>query len=125
MATENGKGVLSIEAFVPAKDLVLSTKFYQELGFDLVSENSGMNILAIDGHRFFLQDYHVKEWAENQVLQLKVTDVDQWWQRIEQLGLEDRYDGVRLMAPVDQPWGMRELNIIDPAGVCWHVATPI
>lgn len=31
-----------------------------------------------------------------------------------------RFAGARLKEPADYPWG-REVNIIDPAGVCWHV----
>lgn len=31
-----------------------------------------------------------------------------------------RFAGARLKEPTDFPWG-REVNIIDPAGVCWHV----
>lgn len=117
--------VESIEPFLPSRDLATSTRFYEELGFELVSENPGLNVLALGGKRFYLQDVHVKEWAENQMIQLRVSDVDSIWARIEALDLASRYEGVRLLAPQDQPWGVRELNIIDPAGVCWHICSPI
>jgi hypothetical protein len=34
--------------------------------------------------------------------------------------LPGRFSGVRLRQPTDFPWG-REIHIIDPGGVCWHV----
>ena len=59
-------------------------------------------------------------WQENQMLVVEVDDLDLYWSEIESLGLPDRYAGVRLRPPTDYPWG-REVHIVDPAGVCWHV----
>ena len=33
-----------------------------------------------------------------------------------------RYEGVRAAKPRVYPWGLREINLIDPAGVLWHIA---
>ena len=60
------------------------------------------------------------EWQKNQMLTLEVDDLDAYWNEIAGKGLETRFAGVRLKEPTDFPWG-REVNIIDPAGVCWHV----
>ncbi len=60
------------------------------------------------------------EWQKNQMLTLEVDDLDAYWHEISGKELETRFAGVRLKAPTDFPWG-REVNIIDPAGVCWHV----
>ena len=67
-----------------------------------------------------LQDIDVPEWQKNQMLTLEVDDLDAYWNEIAGKGLETRFAGVRLKEPTDFPWG-REVNIIDPAGVCWHV----
>jgi hypothetical protein len=29
---------------------------------------------------------------------------------------------VKAQEPRDFPWGLREVHLIDPAGVCWHFA---
>jgi uncharacterized glyoxalase superfamily protein PhnB len=33
----------------------------------------------------------------------------------------ERYD-VRAKEPTDYSWGVREVHMTDPAGVCWHFA---
>lgn len=37
--------------------------------------------------------------------------------------LERAYTGLKLVPPEEFPW-CREVNLIDLAGVCWHIATP-
>src|SRR5437867_6257691 len=39
---------------------------------------------------------------------------------VSRKGLDRTYPGVRLTGPTDHPWG-REVNLIDLAGVCWHI----
>ncbi len=56
------------------------------------------------------------------MMHLKVADLDAWWEHIVKKDLVRRYDGVRAAAPKVQPWGLREINLVDPAGVLWHIA---
>jgi hypothetical protein len=49
-----------------------------------------------------------------------VDDLDLYWSEIEAKDLPGRFAGVRLRPPTDFAWG-REVHIIDPGGVCWHV----
>jgi predicted enzyme related to lactoylglutathione lyase len=51
---------------------------------------------------------------------LEVDDLDGYWSEIEGKNLARRFPGVRLRPPTEFPWG-RELHIVDPAGVCWHI----
>lgn len=67
-----------------------------------------------------LQDINVPEWQSNQMLTLEVTDLDTYWSELEALDLPAKFPGVKLAPPCDFPWG-REVHIIDPSGVCWHV----
>ncbi len=48
-------------------------------------------------------------------------DLDGYWAQIEAKELAAGYAGVRMRPPTDFPWG-REVHIVDPAGVCWHVS---
>ena len=67
-----------------------------------------------------LQRYYQKDWAENLMLSLQVDDLDAWWAHIDGLDLPGRF-GVRPPAPPKLwPWGLREVHVIDPAGVLWH-----
>lgn len=54
------------------------------------------------------------------MVRLNVDDLATWWETISRKGLDRTYPGVRLSAPTDHPWG-REANLIDLAGVCWHI----
>jgi hypothetical protein len=38
-----------------------------------------------------LQDYFVQEWADNFVMHMMVTNLDQWWAAVSGLNLESRY----------------------------------
>ena len=51
---------------------------------------------------------------------IEVDDLDGYWSEIAPKDLPARFPGVRLRPPTDFPWG-REVHIIDPGGVCWHV----
>ncbi len=107
--------------FVPSgPDFAASLAFFQELGFDKRWENGGLAGLRFGDAYFMLQDIDVPEWQKNQMITYEVDDLDCYWSEIEQLRLEDRYNGVKLKSPTDYPWG-REIHIIDPGGVCWHM----
>ena len=42
------------------------------------------------------------------------------WAELEPLALPSTFANVKVREPTNFPWG-RELHIIDPGGVCWHV----
>jgi hypothetical protein len=107
--------------FVPSgPDFATSLRFFQELGFEKRWENGGIAGLRFGDAYFLLQDIDVPEWQKNQMITYEVDDLDAYWSAIEQLRLADRYSGVRLKPATDYPWG-REIHIIDPGGVCWHM----
>jgi catechol 2,3-dioxygenase-like lactoylglutathione lyase family enzyme len=116
---------IELKTFVPARDFALSQAFYQALGFKPGWVGDGLAYFSHGDHcAFLLQDFYVKEQAENFVMHLLVEDVDAWWQKVldEQLG--ERF-GVRLIPPQDQPWAMRDFVVIDPSGVLWRIAQTI
>lgn len=77
---------------------------------------------ALGNCEFYLQDYYVPDWANNFMLFLEIDDADRWWAWLSGLGLPERYPGVRLKPPENYPWGLREVHLIDPSGVLWHIA---
>jgi len=115
-----------IVTFVPAQDRYAETiEFYKEIGFAVDFTNDSLTGLRLGDCRFFLQNYNWPGADENFMMAMRVEDLDAWWQHLESLNLPDKYPGVQLRAPEDYPWGIREIHLIDPTGVLWHIGVPI
>jgi predicted enzyme related to lactoylglutathione lyase len=111
----------ALHPFVPSGgDFAASLAFFAELGFATLWRHEGLAGLKFGAAFFMLQDIDVPEWQKNQMLTLEVDDLDGYWAEVADKNLGNRYPGVRLRPPSDFPWG-REVHIVDPAGVCWHV----
>jgi predicted enzyme related to lactoylglutathione lyase len=107
--------------FVPSgPDFRLALAFLTELGFETAWEHDGYAGLRYGGAYFILQAADIPEWQTNQMVVIEVEDLDVYWSEIEPKGLAARFPGSRLKPPTDFPWG-REVHIVDPGGVCWHV----
>ena len=107
--------------FVPAgTNFPQSIKFFEALGFDVAWMDAGLAGLRLGGAYFILQNINVPEWQTNQMITLEVNDLDAFWKELDLQDLSSQFQGVKLKAPSDYAWG-REVHIIDPAGVCWHV----
>jgi catechol 2,3-dioxygenase-like lactoylglutathione lyase family enzyme len=113
---------LALRPFVPAKDFETSKRFYQALGFAVTLEDKPIAILKLGSFSFILQDFYNKEAAENQMVQLMVRNVDEWWQRVTPADWETEF-GIKWppRAPAMQPWGMKVGFLADPSGVLWHI----
>jgi len=114
--------VNSIAAFVPSKDFETSRRFYIDLGFEQTWGDDSACGLQIDGQDVILQNYYVKDHAENFMMTLRVDDANAWWERIQALGLKEKYQLGIANPPAMQPWGIVVLYITDPTGVLWHIA---
>jgi uncharacterized glyoxalase superfamily protein PhnB len=115
---------LEIKAFVPARDFALSKQFYQDLGFEVAWSNDGLAYLHRGDCAFLLQDFYLKEHADNFMMHLIVADVDAWWRHVQSKGILAKYN-VRSEPPEDRPWGLRDFALVDPAGVCWRIGQNI
>ena len=107
--------------FLPSKDLALSTRFYEALGFEKLLD-ADVAIFRIGRSEFLLQSRYQKDWAENAMMQLMVDDLDRWWHDIQALDLPGQFGVAPPTPPAVQPWGLRIAYVVDPAGVLWHVA---
>jgi uncharacterized glyoxalase superfamily protein PhnB len=117
--------VLALRPFIPAKDYALSKAFYQALGFAITLEDEHVTILKLGSFSFLLQDFYVKELAENFMVQLMVRNLDTWWERVTAAKLEENFGVKTVRAPAMQPWGMKVGFLADPSGVLWHVAESV
>ena len=70
----------------------------------------------LNGCAFRLQNYYVKDWADNFMFVIGVDDIEAWHQRALELLNSNAYDGMRVIAPelVDS-WLV--LHVTDPTGV--------
>lgn len=117
------EATLGLRAFVPSKDFEKSKAFYCDFGFILEWSKEDLCLFRAGTFSFILQNFYSKEMAENFMMDLRVSDVDGVWESIRDL--PSRHDGVKVRGPRDESWGLREVHIIDPAGVCWHISQPI
>jgi hypothetical protein len=119
---------IELKAYVPAKDLEISKQFYQDIGFTLCWGTEGdLAYFHYGDHGehgkvgFLLQGFYVKEFAENLRMHLLVQNVDAWWAEIQSRRIAEKY-GVRVDAPENMPWNMRDLVLFDPSGVSWRIS---
>jgi hypothetical protein len=111
----------AIFPFVPSgPNFATAIAFFAELGFETAWKNDDLAGLRFGDAFFLLQDINIPEWQSNQMLTVEVDDLETYWREIDALDLPKNYQGVRTRPPTDFPWG-REMHIVDPAGVCWHV----
>jgi hypothetical protein len=121
---------IELKAHLPARDFEVSKQFYQDVGFTLCWSNGGLAYLHYGPHgengkaAFLLQNYYVKEFAENLQMHLLVTDVDAWWAQIKSKQVAEKY-GVGIGPPEDRDWKMRDFTLFDPSGILWRVAQNI
>jgi len=110
---------LSLQPFVPSgKDFEGSKEFFQQLGFTINWDAGDYVGFDKDGCKFILQKFDNKDFAENFMITVGVTNVDEFRKGVIEKELPKKF-GIRIGESSDQPFG-REVNIIDIAGVCWH-----
>ena len=108
-----------LRPFVPARDFELSKRFYADLGFEPGFANEQLAVFGLGATSFYLQNYCWEGVDQHYMLTLIVDDVEAWWPKVRDIA--DRY-GVRAREPKDEVWGAREIHLIDPTGVLWHIA---
>jgi len=111
---------IEIKAFVPARDLAQSMAFYRALGFEATLESDDLAYLSHGKTSFLLSRFYNPEHANNFVMHLLVENADDWHRNAEASGVVEKFS-VRLSAPDDRPWGIRDFTLIDPTGVLWRI----
>lgn len=110
---------LSLEPFIPSgPSFDKSKQFFQELGFSITWDAGDYVGFDKDGCKFILQRYDNKEFAENLMLNVKISNATEFWQSLVDKQLVEKF-GIKFGKPSQMPYG-KEVNVIDIAGVCWH-----
>ncbi|MGB7832689.1 MAG: VOC family protein [Xanthobacteraceae bacterium] len=119
-AASLSRTVSAMRPMVPAKDFEISKRFYIELGFQPRLLTDRLVEMQLGVFSFILQAHYVREWADNFVVYVTVSDVGLWWDHIVSLDLPERY-GARTQAPQSQGWAV-VASVTDPSGVLWRFA---
>ena len=108
--------IRDLKAYVPAKDFEVSKRFYTALGFKPSEGWGGTTDFELNGNKFRLQDYYVKDWADNFMIVMGVDDVEAWHRHVRSMAESGEFGDVRIKAPeaVD---GWLVLHVWDPSGV--------
>ncbi len=104
------------KVYMPAKDFEQSKRFYTALGFAMSEGWGGTADFELNGNRFRLQDYYVKDWANNFMVVMGVDDAEAWHQHAQKIADSGEFDNIRIKPPeaVD---GSLVLHVVDPSGV--------
>ena len=113
--------VKDLRVFVPARDFEESIRFYEALGFKKKWQHEdGLAEMQIGSNRIWLQNYYVKEWAENFMISIEVDDAAEWWRHINDLIVQGEFGSIRVKPPKKEPWGSTITYCWDPSGVLIH-----
>jgi hypothetical protein len=114
--------VTGITSFVPSLDYDLSCRFYKEMGFIETAVIENATRFDIDNFGFWLQNYYVKDLADNFMLCLYVEDLNAWASRINEVDFANDYDNkARVLSQPHEQEGALMMQFTDPSGVLWHV----
>ena len=110
---------ISIRPFIGAKNFELSRNFYRDLGFEETVISHDMSVFKTGKLAFYLQNAYVKDWIDNSMIFFEVNDVNQYYSKLESLGLPAKYKNVKLTPVRRFDWGS-ECYLHDPSGILWH-----
>ncbi|MFB2121318.1 VOC family protein [Parapedobacter sp. 2B3] len=116
--------IIALKSFVPAKDFDLSMRFYNDIGFTTSWHDNQLALMDYNGFKFLLQNFYLKDHAENYVMHLLVTNADHWWEKINQANSNKGYN-IQLTAREDRTWGIRDFILLDPSGVMWRIGNEL
>ena len=103
--------------YVPAKDFEISQRFYKALGFTLTPAWGGTFDCRLDSGVFRLQDYYVKDWADNFMIKMDVASVDDWHERVKSVFAAEDLRPARFSPPEMASVDTKIMHVVDPSGV--------
>jgi catechol 2,3-dioxygenase-like lactoylglutathione lyase family enzyme len=112
--------VTDVRPFLPAADFERSLAFYTALGWTTVWSDESLALLSLAGHQLMLQDYYVREWAENWMLVVEVADAAAWHDHVGSVLASGDFGDARVAAPEHQDYGATVTYVWDPCGVLLH-----
>lgn len=109
----------SIRPFIGSKNYTESRLFYKDLGFTENILSCNMSYFSTANFGFYLQDAYVKDWIDNTMVFMEVEDVEEFWESLKALRLNEKYSTAKLVPVRHLDWG-KECFLHDPSGILWH-----
>ncbi|MEO6688913.1 MAG: glyoxalase [Dokdonella sp.] len=114
--------VSDLRSFIPARDFALCKRFYAALGWHTADVADGLALVRVaDEQHFYIQNYYIKDVAENCMLHLTVDDAQAWYRHVSAVLGSDAFEGARVQPPKRQPYGAIVTFVHDPSGVLLHL----
>jgi catechol 2,3-dioxygenase-like lactoylglutathione lyase family enzyme len=114
--------VSDLRPFIPARDFAMARQFYDSLGWPSKDVGPGLALVQLaDRQHFYIQDYYLKEVAENCMLHITVEDAQAWYEHVSSVLRDNAFPGARVQPPKPQPYGATVTFVHDPTGVLLHL----
>jgi catechol 2,3-dioxygenase-like lactoylglutathione lyase family enzyme len=117
----------SVAPILPARDFERTARFYERLGFTVVSQYQApdayliLRQARIELH--FFPHFDLDPASSYAGCYIRVAEVGAWFESARAARLPEA--GIPRLVPLsDRPWGMREFAIIDPDGSLLRIGTP-
>ena len=111
-----------LRPFIPARDFALSKRFYAALGWETLDVGPKLALVRVgESQHFYLQDYYVREFAENTMLHVTVDDADAWHAHVAAALRAGSFTSARVQSPKRQDYGATTVFVHDPSGVLLHL----
>ncbi|QXZ80480.1 hypothetical protein [Rhizobium sp. L51/94] len=114
--------VSDIRPFIPAKDFALSKRFYAALGWETRDVGPKLALVTLgDKQHFYIQDYYLKDVAENTMLHITIDDALAWHTHVTAVLNGESFAEARVQPASRQAYGAAVVFVHDPAGVLLHL----
>lgn len=107
--------VEDIKVFIPSKEYDKSIEFYKEIGFAYEYVSDDISLFHNGDCYFFLQRFYNQQLAENLMMQLCVSNIEQAYALVQKSNLKTKLSDIRT-----EKWG-RVFYLWGPVGELWHV----
>ncbi len=108
--------IKELVVYTPSKDFEVSKSFYSALGFELTEGWGDTMDCRLGGAVFRLQNYYVKDWAENFMMKFDVDNVQVWYEKVKKVVDESSYGNARVAEP-EMVGDTKIMHVWDPCGV--------
>lgn len=107
--------VIDIKTFIPSKDYEVSLSFYVEIGFRSEYVSDDLTLFENGDCLFFLQRFYNEELANNFMLQICVTNIDDAFELCSNSKYKTKITPIQQM-----PWG-NVFYLWGPSGELLHI----
>jgi len=102
--------------YTPSENFEVSKRFYEALGFEQTEGFGGTVDCRLGGAAFRLQNYYVKDWAENFMMKFDVDDIPAWYKHAKNAIENGKFGNARL-SPPEMVGDTPIFHVWDPCGI--------